>query len=181
MEDEDYTERTANLEISGESRQQIEALCADVFGDTGGYLTNLRLSWKVPPPDAGHEAERTGWRIYTCDVVGPQFAVPHGAPIPVLAADHFNSEGNHESTLLRYVNPDLIDQPEVIPDRLLHHLQDQVREHLASLSTALNMLEALQDEDELPFGSVPHPYQPPCSTEPVGYESDDKPGSRESE
>lgn len=181
MENEDSDDSIVEVEISSESRQKIESLCTDVFGDAGGSLANLRLSWKVPPPDAGHEAERTGWRTYACDVIGHRFAVPHGAPIPVLAADHINSAGEQESILLRYVHPDLIDQPDVILDRLVYQLQEEVREHLASLSTTVNMLSALQDVDDLPFGSVPRPYQPTSSAERIGYEAAGKERPRQSE
>jgi hypothetical protein len=158
------------FDASSGGRDKVRSLCEKVFGDDGGHLENVRLAWEVPPPDAGQPADREGWRVYECDVVGHQFFVPHGAPIPVILADHFDAEGEQESVLCKYVHPDLVEDREALLDRFLRHVRKDIRNHLAALSTSFNLLAALRDRDEIPAGSSPHPYRPYCTNDRVGYE-----------
>lgn len=161
------------LDIPPEAHENVRDLCHSVFADDCGHLENVRLAWEVPPSEAGQEADRDGWRVYECDVVGYRFAVPHGAPIPVILADHYDSEGEPESIVYRYVHPDLIESREVLADRLVQYLQKEIEESLASLSTAFNLLDALREMEELPFGASPHPYRPVSENKRVGYEPAD--------
>ena len=163
-------ERVSALDVPVEACEEVETLCEMIFGDDCGHLENVRLAWEVPSSKAGREAEREGWRVYECDVVGLQFAVPHGAPIPVILADHYDSEGEHESILYRYVHPDLVEDREALHDRLLRHVQEEIQNSLASLSTSCNLLKALGELEELPDGASSHPYHPPSEDERIGYE-----------
>lgn len=163
-------EREEDPDVPMEARKNVRALCEMVFGDDGGHLKNVRLTWEVPLPEAGEEAEREGWRVYECEVVGHQFAVPHGAPIPTIVADHYDSEGDRESLLYKYVHPDLVEDREALHDRLVRQVREDIRTRLASLSTSFNLLEALREVEEIPGGASPHPYRPGCPDERVGYE-----------
>lgn len=169
-------ESADQLDISSRGREKVQELCEVVFGDDCGRLKNIRLGWQVPHPEAGREGEREGWRVYKCDVVGMGFAVPHGAPIPMLLADEVGTGTDDEpvSIAYRYVHPDLIRDRERLLDRLVRHVREEIRDNLASLSTSFNFLAALRDMDEVPDGSSPSPYRPVSEGTRVGYEPVDE-------
>lgn len=167
-------ERIEEIDIPVGVRDELKTVCGMIFGDDCGHLENVRLTWQVPDPNAGQEADRDGWRVYQCDVVGKRFAVPHGAPIPMIMADEHHSDKEPVSIVYRYVHPDLLDDHDVLIDRLVQHVHDEIEEHLAALSTSLNLLAALHEMDELPFGASPNPYRPSLKDETIGYEPVDE-------
>lgn len=169
----DPGKKVEQLDIPVQAREIVQELCEKVFGDACGHLENIRLAWQVPHSGAGREGEREGWRVYECDVVGMRFAVPHGAPVPMLLADEISAENERVSIVYRYVHPDLIENRDVLLDRLVEYVRDEIRSNLASLSTSFNFMAALREMDALPFGASPSPYHPQSSDEPVGYEPAD--------
>lgn len=144
------SEHIERLDVPLRARKDVQKLCTSVFGDEGGRLENVRLQWDVPPPDAGREAEREGWRVFECDVLGMSFSAPQDAPIPMLLAEHYDAEGTYSDVLYRYVHPSLIGNSDLFVEHLVQSLRDQIHESLAALSTSFNLLAALQELETLP-------------------------------
>lgn len=183
MSESDSGRRLSHVDSLGEGREVVQTLCEMVFGDDGGRLENVRLAWEVPPAAAGREGKRDGWRVYQCDVVGYEFSVPHGAPIPVILADHYDASDQYESTVARYVHPDLVGERGRLNERFVESIWSEIRASVASLSTAFNLLHAIQELEDIPDGSSSSPYHPVSSDETVGYDvvGDERPSESDSE
>jgi len=167
----DYlSEADAPIEHRSDVHRLYKAAAAD--GSDGGTLENMRLALRVPP---GHEAEegyskRCGWLVYRCDVTGSKFAVPKGAPVPVLAADKPKSNGEGAWLRTKILHPDLVyDRPQLLRE-LVRSLDGEIFDLLHELCEAFNFLDALSQMEELPDGGAADPY-PSSRGERRGYEA----------
>ena len=129
-------------------------------GSEGGRFENVRLAFRVPP---GRKAEknwsnRAGWLVYRCELTSGQFAVPEGAPVPVIAADEPKPSGDGTWLHRRIVHPDLVyDHPQLL-QKLVSALESEIFDLLHELCDAFNLLHALSQTDELPdSGADPYP------------------------
>jgi hypothetical protein len=159
------------------SRKTVHELYETVTddGSEGGRFERVRLAFRVP---LDHEAEgtysrRSGWLVYRCDLTGNKFAVPRGAPVPVLAMDKPRPGGtqpsgaqpggaqpNGDGTRLRarILHPDLThDRPRLLRE-LARTLGSEIHDLLYQLCEAFNLLEALSRMEELPDSGVADPY-----------------------
>lgn len=167
----DYlSEAGASVELRSDAHRLYEAVTDD--GSEGGSYENVRLAFRVPPE---HEAEgswtkRTSWLVYRCDVTGSKFAVPKGAPVPVLAANEPKRSGEGAWLRTKILHPDLVyDRPQLLRE-LVRSLDGEILDLLHELCEAFNLLSALSEMDDLPDGGAADPY-PSCRGERRGYEA----------
>ncbi|PEN11415.1 hypothetical protein CRI94_15375 [Longibacter salinarum] len=143
--------RIEESDIPIEGREPLKRLCQMVFDDDCGELKNIRVAWEVPDQNAGRSAPRDDWRIYECDVLGLRFSVPCGTPIPMILAEEHTPDGDVLSVVYRFVHPDFLTNTDALLDNLVQHLQDEIQDRLASLSTTYNLVTALHDMETLPI------------------------------
>jgi hypothetical protein len=122
-------------------------------GSEGGRFENVRLIFRVPSEHdaAGSYSQRAGWLVYRCDLTSNKFAVPKGAPVPMLAADKPKSDGEKTWLKTPYVlHPDLLYNRPKLLEELARETDAKIFDLLYRLCEQFNLLGALSEMEELP-------------------------------